>query len=479
MRRFLVVGILLVVLFPATVRAGSSNESLIRFSHPLLSPGTAQIVTVVARDLGGRPLRRARVVLVVHLATRTAHIHMRPTNSRGMSSVVLHPSAALRGTRVSVDATISTSALLEPVSSSFRILGAPVSPVTETAAPTATATEHPARTATPVAAVTPSGGSIAVTAQAVPASATAPAPILVVVHVRSAGGQALPRIPIQSTAAFREGIIPTTGSTDSSGSATLRIDTAIARGDETVHVTVSATWKGQTAFSAADAALTVLATATPLPTATFLPTALPTNTPVPAPTDIPYPTNVPVPTNTPAPVYSPVPTDTPVPTATTSPTPVPTATLPTSCSGQSCMQALLALLNNTRAQNGLGPLSLDLTQSNGTASCVGSIGHSEAMEQSGAIWHYNASYPSASFPYNNCYYGGLSSPPVAQNVGMMGGSSEMSDLVQVHNLMMSEPYSPGCSGNHACTILSTTYHRVGLGILFVNGAVWVTEDFIG
>jgi uncharacterized protein YkwD len=251
------------------------------------------------------------------------------------------------------------------------------------------------------------------------------------------------------------------------------VDTGIARADESVHVTASATWQGNTAFGTTDAALSVPPTPIPTPTATFLPTPVPSDTPVAAPTYVPVATNTPVPTDTP------LPTSTAVPTATSVPTAVPTPTVPTSCSGDSCMNALLTVLNNTRAQYGVGPLSLDLTQSNGTATCVGSIGHSEAMEKSGSIWHVNSAYPSASFPYNNCYYGGLNSPPVAQNVGMASDSNELNAILYIHNLMMSEQHFPGCTGNHACNILSPTYSRVGLGILYVNGAVWLTEDFIG
>lgn len=460
MRRFLVVSALLVLLLPLSVQAGSLPRSTIRFSHSLLVPGTAQTVTVVARDLSGNPLRRARVVLVVQLATRTAHIRMKPTNTMGVSTVVLHPSASLRGTSVRVIATISTGALSIPVMSTFKITSSGPGASAPAATPTRTIdrTPTPGRTAAP-------GGPIAVTVEPVPASATAPSPIWIDVHVADAG-RALPHVPVQATAVFSEGVIPVTGTTDGSGSAALRVDTTIARGSETVHVTASATWEGQTAFGATDAGLTVPATPIPTPTATFVPTIAPTNTPVPPPSDVPSPAN------------TPVPTDTPVPTLVPTSTPVPTPTVPTSCNGETCMGAVLDLLNNTRAQYGLGPLTLDLTQSNGTATCVGSIGHSEAMQQSGTIWHVNAAYPAASFPNNNCYYGGFNSPAVGQNVGMMQGPNEMNDLVQIHNLMMSEPHTPGCTGNHACTILSTTYQRVGIGIVFVNGAAWLTEDFI-
>lgn len=139
---------------------------------------------------------------------------------------------------------------------------------------------------------------------------------------------------------------------------------------------------------------------------------------------------------------------------------------------------MLDILNSTRAQYGLGPLSLDLTQSNGTATCAGSLGHSEAMQQSGSIWHVNPNYPQASFPNNFCvrYYS------AGENVGMMSSGNEMNDLIGINNLMMNEPHDPSyCATyvNHACTIISTKYSRVGIGIVYINGTTWLTEDFIG
>jgi uncharacterized protein YkwD len=284
----------------------------------------------------------------------------------------------------------------------------------------------------------------------------------------------MPGVPVQAVASFGEGVVQASGTTDTGGVATLRVDTTIARASQSVHITASATWKGQTVFGSTDVALTVPAQPTPTPAPSQIPT-------VPAPTaTIPPTLTAPIITDTPAPTAAPFPTDTATPIPTD--TPVPTATLPTTCNGQSCMDAMLQIINNTRAQYGLSPYSLDLTQSNGTATCVGSIGHSEAMQQSGSIWHVNPAYPAASFTNNNCYYGGINSPPVGQNVGVMSNGSEMNDLIGIHNLMMSEPHDAATcatSINHACALLSTTYHRVGLGILFVNGVTWLTEDFIG
>ncbi|MDQ3931186.1 MAG: hypothetical protein M3328_18830, partial [Chloroflexota bacterium] len=88
-----------------------------------------------------------------------------------------------------------------------------------------------------------------------------------------------------------------------------------------------------------------------------------------------------IPTSTPLPVATP--TKTPVPVATS--TPSTSATCPGSMSG--CMQAMLTILNQDRAANGVAPLTLNLTMSNGTSTCIGAYGHSVHMQQMGQISH--------------------------------------------------------------------------------------------
>jgi uncharacterized protein YkwD len=169
------------------------------------------------------------------------------------------------------------------------------------------------------------------------------------------------------------------------------------------------------------------------------------------------------------------------PVATSTPTLVPTA-VPTATSGSGspcpgsttgCAQYMLSILNKDRAANGVAPLTLNLTQTNGTASCVGSLGHSTAMQQSGSIWHTNASYPAASFPTDIC----VAYTRAGENVGEANYGNELTDLQQLDSMMMSEPHSPGCTGNHACNILYPSFHQVGIGVIYVNNATWLTEDF--
>lgn len=156
-------------------------------------------------------------------------------------------------------------------------------------------------------------------------------------------------------------------------------------------------------------------------------------------------------------------------------------TCPGSQSG--CMQALLNIINQHRARFNIAPLTLNMTQSNGTGSCMGSYGHSVAMANSGSIWHVapgdNQTHPTnpASFPNEICIPYSIA----GENVGMSSSGNELNDLQTIDSMMMSEnPNTPSTCGNtvnHACNILNANYHQIGIGIYYVNNATWVTEDF--
>lgn len=128
---------------------------------------------------------------------------------------------------------------------------------------------------------------------------------------------------------------------------------------------------------------------------------------------------------------------------------------------------MLNIINDTRAKYGLAPYTLNATQSAGTASCIGSYGHSVHMAQVGYISHDQ-------FPADIC----VSVSAAAENVGMMGSGNELQDLQGIHSEMMSEPYTPGCTGSHVCNLLSSQYRHVGIGIYYVNNATWLTENFL-
>lgn len=163
----------------------------------------------------------------------------------------------------------------------------------------------------------------------------------------------------------------------------------------------------------------------------------------------------------------------PTATPTRTPSPVPTSTSPpdNNCTGNStesaCMSYMLSILNSDRATHGVALLTLNTTESYGTGSCVGSYGHSVHMAQMGQISHDQ-------FPGDIC----IPYMIAGENVGEANTGSETNDLQTIDNLMMSEPYSPGCTDNHACNILNSSFHQVGIGIdRDTYGTTWLTEDF--
>lgn len=153
-------------------------------------------------------------------------------------------------------------------------------------------------------------------------------------------------------------------------------------------------------------------------------------------------------------------------------------TTPNACSGalNRCATMMLKLINQDRVVHGLLRVALKPVQSAGTASCVGSYGHSQAMAKSGAIWHTNAQFPRASFPHSIC----VPFMHAGENVGQSAMGNVNGDLQALDTLMMSEPHSASVCAttvNHACNILNPAFRHVGIGIYYADGATWLTEDF--
>jgi uncharacterized protein YkwD len=153
-------------------------------------------------------------------------------------------------------------------------------------------------------------------------------------------------------------------------------------------------------------------------------------------------------------------------------------TTPDACAGRlnACATEMLTILNADRSLHGLAPLTLVPQQSKGAASCVGSYGHSLAMARSAAIWHINPRYPRASFPRSIC----VPYTHAGENVGESASGNVHNDLEWLDAMMMAEPHShAACAStvNHACNILNPAFHRVGIGVYYVDGATWLTEDF--
>lgn len=471
------------LLFPSVVSARTVPRSTVWLSHTVLSRGQKETMVVTARDLGGQPLPHASVIAALHIGKRIVTYHLAKTNWLGKSRLNFAPPRGVAKAQVGVAITIRRGFLTIPVYSRFAI-GQPLARAF---------------------------GPLLVSMHALPDPAITSAPVYLFVSAHIPGGRVASDARVAATVTFIGGSLKVYGKTNATGLATILLDTAKVRMPGAIHVTAIATWQSRqgragTTFALAAPTATIpptptptdppilspAATATPVPTPTLTPantpaplvqtaptptpTAIPTYTPTAVPTDTPVPTSAPLPTatatptpaptNTPAPVYySPAPTNTPVPVSTAG------------CPGSqnACIDAMLNIINNDRAQYGVAALSLNMTQSTGTGSCVGSYGHSVAMEESGSIWHQNTAYPQASWPNNVC----VSYSALAENVGYQMTGNELQDLQDIDNMMMSEPYSPGCSGNHACNILNPTYRQVGIGIYNYNGTTWLTEDFIG
>lgn len=467
--------VLLSLAFLATPSAqAQAPVSGVHVTHSRIVSGELQTVTVSALDLAGHALARAAVsATVTYSGARPVRYSAAKTNTKGLSVISFHVPTVKKQLRAWVRVTVSNGFLSIPLSGSFLVL-----PASSVPKPVGTPTVTPTPT-TPTA-----SPSLVLVARAIPPDVQAPNPAWLVVYVHTPSGTDSGNAPVDAEILFREGSLHLAAMTDDHGVATIRVDTTAIRANETVEVGLVARWKGMVGTGATEL---VVQSAPLAPTATPTPTPLPpTPTPTLAPlAPVPTPTNSPVPTATATPTIvptaTPTATATPSPTATNTPTATATATrIPTpvpACPGtlDGCRQAVVNMINQARAQYGVTGVVLNSRQSSGAGQCVGSQGHSQAMADSGSIWHYNSSYPAASFPNDIC----VSGSTAAENVGQCSQGNELEDLQCIHDLMMSEPYSPGCSGSHICNILSSDFGGVGIGIVQAGGSTYLTEDFVG
>ncbi|GAC1624129.1 MAG: hypothetical protein NVS4B2_01630 [Chloroflexota bacterium] len=480
----LAVGVFL--LLPGGAVGASPRESIARVTHPVLAGNQQQTLSVLARDLSGSPMSGAAITATIHYGTTAVTYHLPRTNASGESNITFRPPAGAQWRSATVDIHISNGFLQVALSTAFRRGSAPV-----------------------VAA----GPSLKLIARVLPAEVVAPAPAYIVVATHTARGIITPRVHVWVAARFKEGVVHLVGIADTAGVATVRLSTGTALSTQTVHIVAGAQWAGARGTSESTILVRASArssapvetptlepptvaptpTATPtLPPPTVAPVATPTATsvpqqePAPLPSATPTPTLTPtptaVPTWTPMPTWTPTPTptatliptpnSTPVPASTPTPSPVAQVIVPTStpvpslqCPGSQdgCIQAMLSIINKTRAQHNLQAYSLDTTLSN----CA--YAHSVHMQQAGVISHDQFPQPDLCIGYSA---GG-------ENVGTFNSGNELQDLQSMHSQMMSEGYAPGCSGSHACNILSDIYTVVGIGIYHApNGSTWLTEDFI-
>lgn len=131
-------------------------------------------------------------------------------------------------------------------------------------------------------------------------------------------------------------------------------------------------------------------------------------------------------------------------------------------------------MNATRAQYGLPPYSINAIESNGTATCPGSYGHSVHMSQTGVLAHDQFGIGAG---LDICV-------PVSAAGENIGYSSQFGNaaLDSMHSQMMAEQHDAAyCAqfSNHACSIISPRFSHVGIGVYTANGITWLTVDFLG
>jgi len=213
------------------------------------------------------------------------------------------------------------------------------------------------------------------------------------------------------------------------------------------------------------------------PTSTGTSIATPSKTPTAAPTTIPtiIPTMAPTAPSPTSPATPPTMVPTMAPTA--APSPVPSGNVPTSgVTGNGCPitpaqasaeQHLLASINAHRAAAGAPALTLDATLS------VASREHSCDMSIHQALSHTGSD---GSSPFQRISATGVTFSTGGENIGMAGGYGLIGGVDTIDSGMMAEPAT---QGTHHWNIIHAAYTRVGLGIIYANGEVWLTEDFIG
>lgn len=166
----------------------------------------------------------------------------------------------------------------------------------------------------------------------------------------------------------------------------------------------------------------------------------------------------------------------PTPTTAAQPAPPGTGAAGTGTTSNGCAvtatdlaaeQSLLTILNAHRAAAGAAPLKLSVTLS------AVSRAHSCDMLVNHYMGHVGSD---GSSPLQRIQSSGLSFSNWGENVGTSGGLGLNGGIAEIDDGMMAEPLTPY---DHHWNIVHPAFTQVGLGVLYVNGQVWLTEDFIG
>lgn len=130
-------------------------------------------------------------------------------------------------------------------------------------------------------------------------------------------------------------------------------------------------------------------------------------------------------------------------------------------------QYVLTLLNGHRARTGAAPLALS------PALTTGARQHSCDMNLHHLLSHASSDGTS---PLVRIQASGLAFHTWGENIGTASGQGLIGGVSANDAAMIAEPVV--CC-DHAWNILNAAHTEVGIGILYVAGTEWMTEDFIG
>lgn len=130
-------------------------------------------------------------------------------------------------------------------------------------------------------------------------------------------------------------------------------------------------------------------------------------------------------------------------------------------------QYVLTLLNTHRARTGAALLSLSASLTTGARQ------HSCDMYLHHLLSHASSDGTS---PLARIQASGLAFHTWGENIGTASGQGLIGGVAANDAAMIAEPVV--CC-DHAWNILNAAHTQVGIGIVYVNGTEWMTEDFIG
>lgn len=159
-----------------------------------------------------------------------------------------------------------------------------------------------------------------------------------------------------------------------------------------------------------------------------------------------------------------------VPTATATPRPTPPAATSNGCpitaAETDAERALLTTINAHRAAAGAPPLTLNAALS------AEADAHTCDMLRHNLMSHLGSD---GSTPAHRIQATGLSYGTWGENIGVAEGLGLAGGVARIDGDMMAEPLT---AYDHHWNIVYPAFTRVGLGILYTNGQVWLTEDFV-